>query len=759
MSLNGLGTTWPYLPLLTVSGSTLIISQAGDAIVDLSGAGGGGNPATWSLYPPTQQVEFVTQNLNDVGVLQCADSYSGNLFIGSPLMAPTNVGTALSDLFTGLGDTQTRLDQVQSGVWTYDPSGGPGTWYQYDAQTISISTVLAPLQLGAQAWYESVIPLVDSGVPVYVVVTQGALSQRFTVNATDTDPGVKYLLFSSATAAPAWVVGQPTQFSAYTVNTDNAAQWATFPAVQNINANGFSLTGAAAVSASGDITAFSSSASPITMSGLRTRTQFRDQSEFYVSNNGSDVSGDGSFLNPYATIQKGITEGEAVSGVSGGVAYISVVNIASGHYNEDLTFGKGYIVLNGVLSTQTTSEVVELTGGVTISCVGTNDTFQRIVSFQGLNITCPAGKLITDNSTVSHTVSFQDCKIASNGQLFLGASTAPDQRTYLTNVDINQTNSATTADIMFFNLGQVEIERVDMSISGNASAIEIGGTAILSRMSLTTLESGTASTTAAPILLISSSTTTSHNIGNSTFFYSNAASKNASASSNAIRIATGVSTVMNLLNCYFTMTGCSGSVNNVIGYNGVGTPTLLMNECRSLSIPVVAAYTTTIQSGITKVNYTNMNGPATGSYSSSADQPAAAAAAATTLTFNTTEKEFNTSLQLTNRIYALATGTYRFDYSIQFDNTDASAQTVNIWISKNGTNVPRSASTVRLGASGAAAHQQFPFCSYTLDLNSGDYVSVLFNATSTNVIANATAAVAPVPAIPSIIVNLQQVGS
>jgi hypothetical protein len=200
-------------------------------------------------------------------------------------------------------------------------------------------------------------------------------------------------------------------------------------------------------------------------------------------------------------------------------------------------------------------------------------------------------------------------------------------------------------------------------------------------------------------------------------------------------------------------------VNNVIGYNGVGSPTLLMNENRALFIPTVFPNTVTIQAGISKVNYTNMNGPAVGSYSSSVDQPAAAAAAATTLTFNTTEKEFNTSLQLTNRIYALATGTYRFDYSIQFDNTDAAAQTANIWISKNGTNVLRSASTIRLGASGAAAHQQFPFCSYTLDLNAGDYVSVLFNATSTNVIANATAAAAPVPAIPSIIVNLMQVGS
>jgi len=495
------------------------------------------------------------------------------------------------------------------------------------------------------------------------------------------------------------------------------------------------------------------------LNSVGARVAFRPTREFWVSTNGNDTTGDGTILNPYATIQKGVTEGEAVSGVIAGVAQISVVNVFSGHYTEDVTFNKGYIVVNGVLSTQTASEVVELTGGVTISCVGTDDVFQRMVVFQGMNITCPAGKLITDNSTASHLVSFQDCKVACDGQFFLGASTAADQRTYLTNVDLFQSNAATTADILFFNLGQVEIERLDMGIAGNASAIEVGGTAILSRMSFTTIDSGTASTTAAPILLISSSTTTSHNIGNSTFVYSNAASKALSPASNGIRIASGVSTVMNVLNCYFTMTGCTGSPNNVIGYNGVGSPALLLNECRALYIPVVAPFAFTIQSGISKTNYTNMNGPAAGSYSSTATQPAAAASAATTLTFNTTEKQFNTSLVAATRVYALATGTYRFDYSIQFDNADVLVQSANIWIAKNGTAVPRSASTIALGATTAAAHKQLPFCSYTLDLNAGDYLEVIFNASSTNVRALAAVAAAPVPAIPSIIVNLTQVGS
>ena len=89
------------------------------------------------------------------------------------------------------------------------------------------------------------------------------------------------------------------------------------------------------------------------------------------------------------------------------------------------------------------------------------------------------------------------------------------------------------------------------------------------------------------------------------------------------------------------------------------------------------------------------------------------------------------------------------------DNNTGGSHTANIWIAKNGTAVPRSASTITL----ASNAKQLPFVSYTLDLNAGDYLEVIFNATDTNVRALAAVAAAPVPAIPSIIVNLTQVGS
>jgi hypothetical protein len=404
-----------------------------------------------------------------------------------------------------------------------------------------------------------------------------------------------------------------------------------------------------------------------------------------------------------------------------------------------------------------------LTGGITISCVGTDDVFQRIVSFQGLNITCPAGKTCTDNSTASHGVSFQDCKIASDGRFFNGLSTSSDQRTYFTNCDIIQTNaSSTDTETLRFNVGGVEIERVDINTNANASAILLTGTATMTRCSLSVFENTTTSATASPIVLISSTSLNSHNFGNTTFAYSSSVSKSASPTSNGIRIASGVNSTLQLLVCYFTLLGCVGSVNNVIGYNGVGSPSLILNECRSLFVPTLSPNTITIQSGIAKVNFTDINGPAIGSYSSSATQPIAVINTPQLITYNAVEFQFNTS-STSSRIYAQATGTYRFDYSLQLENTSGGDQTVKIWIAK-GTgaglpaNVARSASQVVVPNNG----QVFPVCTYTIQLNAGDYVSVYFVSGSTNVRALAVPAVVgppALPAVPSIIVNLTQIGS
>jgi hypothetical protein len=152
-----------------------------------------------------------------------------------------------------------------------------------------------------------------------------------------------------------------------------------FVNMANVNTISFDTTGAGAIT------------NLQTINGLPyPPASFRDSTEFFVSDSGSDTTGNGSFGNPYRTIQKAITQAELVSSA----ALVCVINVASGHYNENLTFNKGYVVLNGSLQSQTGNEICEITGSILINCIGANDVFNRQVAFQGFNITCGVGQLV-----------------------------------------------------------------------------------------------------------------------------------------------------------------------------------------------------------------------------------------------------------------------------------------------------------------------------------------------------------------------------
>lgn len=111
MSINGLGTTWPYGQLLDLSGSTLRLVPGGNySEVSLSSVG---SPALWSQYPAVQPVDIQTQNLNNVGAIICADSFSQNLYIGDPLIN-VNVGTALGTLENDIGNLTSEVADIST---------------------------------------------------------------------------------------------------------------------------------------------------------------------------------------------------------------------------------------------------------------------------------------------------------------------------------------------------------------------------------------------------------------------------------------------------------------------------------------------------------------------------------------------------------------------------------------------------------------------------------------------------------------------
>jgi outer membrane murein-binding lipoprotein Lpp len=110
----------------------------------------------------------------------------------------------------------------------------------------------------------------------------------------------------------------------------------------------------------------------------------------------------------------------------------------------------------------------------------------------------------------------------------------------------------------------------------------------------------------------------------------------------------------------------------------------------------------------------------------------------------------------TSRIYVTNAGVYNFQFSAQLDNTSGGNHAIYIWFRVNGTDIPNSASQVRVqGNNGEllAAWNIF------LSMAAGDYFELMYSVEDTAVRILAQAATSPVPAIPSVILTVNQVYS
>ena len=110
------------------------------------------------------------------------------------------------------------------------------------------------------------------------------------------------------------------------------------------------------------------------------------------------------------------------------------------------------------------------------------------------------------------------------------------------------------------------------------------------------------------------------------------------------------------------------------------------------------------------------------------------------------------------RITVANTGVYNLLFSAQLANSGGTGQTVDFWLRKNGAtaafNVADTTGKVVLQSNTNFAMAAW---NYFIALNAGDYIYLMWTATSTNVTMVNTVANAVHPASPSIIVTLNQV--
>ena len=150
-----------------------------------------------------------------------------------------------------------------------------------------------------------------------------------------------------------------------------------------------------------------------------------------------------------------------------------------------------------------------------------------------------------------------------------------------------------------------------------------------------------------------------------------------------------------------------------------------------------------------------------GAFQDTTTQTAVSANTAYPVKFNTTD--LSNSVSVVNdgsgnptRITLANTGIYNIQFSLQLEKTGGSGNfIVDIWIRKNGVDIPSTTGKVVLTGS-ASASPIVAAWNYVLDLAATDYVQLMWSTSNNNAVLLASAAAAPHPAVPSAILTVTQ---
>ena len=153
-----------------------------------------------------------------------------------------------------------------------------------------------------------------------------------------------------------------------------------------------------------------------------------------------------------------------------------------------------------------------------------------------------------------------------------------------------------------------------------------------------------------------------------------------------------------------------------------------------------------------------------GQFQSNVDQTAAAIDVAYAVTYTQSDFLGGVTLSSGSRLTVPTEGVYTVSFSIQFKNTTNDVQDIDIWLRKNGTDIPDTNSRFSIPArksSGNPSHL-IAVTPVMVELAANDYIEVMWHTTSTSVsiehfpAVTYSAGVTPAhPATPSAIVQVE----
>ena len=127
------------------------------------------------------------------------------------------------------------------------------------------------------------------------------------------------------------------------------------------------------------------------------------------------------------------------------------------------------------------------------------------------------------------------------------------------------------------------------------------------------------------------------------------------------------------------------------------------------------------------------------------------------MTVNTVDFQSGVSVVSGSRITMANTGKYNIAFSAQFHNTGGggSGTVVNIWFAKNNNAIPDSNTRITVNTNSPYVVAAWNFF---VSANAGDYFEIMWTTDNANIILERENANAIHPAIPSVIITVNQVG-
>jgi hypothetical protein len=158
------------------------------------------------------------------------------------------------------------------------------------------------------------------------------------------------------------------------------------------------------------------------------------------------------------------------------------------------------------------------------------------------------------------------------------------------------------------------------------------------------------------------------------------------------------------------------------------------------------------------IGYPLPSGGYYGSFYDTTTQTNAGATAANPITYNSTDLSYGVSITSNSHIAIANQGIYNIQFSAQVAKTDSGRDFFQLWLSKNGTNIPDTTTSLYLDGNDAKTVAAWNF---VVGASASDFFELYWHSIDTDVSLFSEGATAnpPRPAIPSVILTVTWVGN